>query len=131
MKKLYFFDKTKTYIYPNNKLATPDVVAKDFPATQLGIIKYVVTSDEEGVVMSGLDMFSTLKSVYQIDSSLSDDEALQAIEDILNAPPEPVDDTPSAEERIAAALEYQVMSSLPDEEETTVTTESSDSTTSK
>lgn len=130
MKKLYFFDKTKTYIYPNNKLATPDVVAKDFPATQVGV-KYVVTSDEEGVIMSGLDMFSTLKSVYQIDSSLSDEEALQAIEDILNAPPEPVDDTPSAEERIAAALEYQVMTSLPDEEGTTVTTESSDSTTSE
>lgn len=129
MKKLYFFDKTKTYIYPNNKLATPDVVAKDFPATQVGV-KYVVTSDEEGVVMSGLDMFSTLKSVYQIDSSLSDEEALQAIENILNTP-ETVDETPSAEERIAAALEYQVMSSLPDEQEETIATESSDSTTSK
>lgn len=114
MKKLYFFDKTKTYIYPNNKLATPDVVAKDFPATQVGV-KYVVTSDEEGVIMSGLDMFSTLKSVYHIDSSLSDDEALQAIEDIINTPEE-VDTTPSAEERIASALEYQVMSSLPDAE---------------
>lgn len=129
MKKLYFFDKTKTYIYPNNKLATPDVVAKDFPATQVGV-KYVVTSDEDGIIMSGLDMFSTLKSVYQIDSSLSDEEALQAIEDILNTP-ETVDETPSAEERIAAALEYQVMSSLPDEQEETVATESSDSTTSK
>lgn len=129
MKKLYFFDKTKTYIYPNNKLATPDVVAKDFPATQVGV-KYVVTSDEDGIIMSGLDMFSTLKSVYQIDSSLSDEEALQAIEDILNTP-ETVDETPSAEERIAAALEYQVMSSLPDEQEETIATESSDSTTSK
>ena len=129
MKKLYFFDKTKTYIYPNNKLATPDVVAKDFPATQVGV-KYVVTSDEDGIIMSGLDMFSTLKSVYQIDSSLSDEEALQAIENILNTP-ETVDETPSAEERIAAALEYQVMSSLPDEQEETIATESSDSTTSK
>lgn len=129
MKKLYFFDKTKTYIYPNNKLATPDVVAKDFPATQVGV-KYVVTSDEDGIIMSGLDMFSTLKSVYQINSSLSDEEALQAIENILNTP-ETVDETPSAEERIAAALEYQVMSSLPDEQEETIATESSDSTTSK
>ena len=114
MKKLYFFDKTKTYIYPSNKLATPDVVAKDFPATQVGV-KYVVTCDEEGVIMSGLDMFSTLKSVYQIDGSLLDEEALQAIEDIINTPEE-VDTTPTAEERIASAFEYQVMSSLPDAE---------------
>ena len=61
-------------------------------------------------------MFSLLRSIYQIDPSMSDNEALAAIEEIKNTPPE-VDDTPSAEERIAAALEYQVMSSLPDEGE--------------
>ena len=38
------------------------------------------------------------------------------IEEIVNTPQE-VDDTPSAEERIAAALEYQVVASLPDETE--------------
>lgn len=34
----------------------------------------------------------------------------------MNTPQEPVEQEPTAEERIAAALEYQVMSSLPDEE---------------
>ena len=38
------------------------------------------------------------------------------IEEIVNTPQE-VDDTPSAEERIAAALEYQVVASLPDDTE--------------
>lgn len=115
MIKLYIFDKTKTYVYPNNKVATPDIVAADFPATQIDGIKYVVTSNEDGVIMSGLDMLSTLKATYNIDNALSDDEALQAIEDIMNTPVEP-NTTPSPEERIASALEYQVMSSLPDAE---------------
>ena len=39
-------------------------------------------------------------------------EAIEAFEDAMNAPSEEV----TAEERIAAALEYQVMASLPDEE---------------
>jgi hypothetical protein len=90
-------------------------VAKDFPASQIDSIRYVVTSDEAGVVMGGMDMLSTLRSVYSIDSSLSDEAALIKIEEIINTPPE-ADETPSAEERIAAALEYQVISSLPDEE---------------
>ncbi len=38
--------------------------------------------------------------------------AIEAFEDAMNKP----DDTPSAEERIAAAMEYQVMTTLPDVE---------------
>ena len=115
MTKLYFFDKTKTYIYPNNKVATPEQTAKDFPAAHSGLIKFVVTSDEDGVIMLGIDTLTTLKGIYNIDSSLSDDEALQAIEDIMNTPVEP-DTTPSAEERIASALEFQNLMSMPDAE---------------
>ena len=42
--------------------------------------------------------------------------AIEAFEDEMNKPV--ANDTPSAEERIAAALEYQVMASLPDDDET-------------
>ena len=38
--------------------------------------------------------------------------AIEAFEEEMNKP----DDTPSAEERIAAAMEYQVMAALPDAE---------------
>lgn len=41
-------------------------------------------------------------------------DTIEAFEDKLNTPAENTD--PTAEERIAAALEYQVMASLPDEE---------------
>ena len=40
-------------------------------------------------------------------------EVIEAFEDMMNAP----SNEATAEERIAAALEYQVMTSLPDEEE--------------
>lgn len=41
-------------------------------------------------------------------------EVIEAFEDAMNAP----SDEPTTDERIAAALEYQVMASLPDEDET-------------
>ena len=50
-----------------------------------------------------------------IDSSLTEEEAIAAIEKIVNTETE-VSTEATAEERIAAALEYQVMASLPDEE---------------
>ena len=115
MRKLYFFDKTKTYIFPNGKIAPPDVVAAEYPAAAAGLTTYVVTSDEEGLVMGGMDMLSTLRTVYNIAPELSEEDAVAAIEEIMNTPPEPAG--PDAQERIAAALEYQVMSDLPDAEE--------------
>lgn len=49
-----------------------------------------------------------------ITDDMTDDEILAAIEDFEDNPP--VSEEVTAEERIAAALEYQVMASLPDEE---------------
>ena len=57
--------------------------------------------------------------MYNIDQSLSTEEKIAKIEEIINTVPEP-DTAPTAEERIAAALEYQVMASLPDDTESEV-----------
>lgn len=111
MTKLEFYNNNKTYMYPTGVLATPERVKKDYPATE--VFKFVVTTNEAGEVIYGLDTLSSLRSNYEIDSSLSENDALAAIEEILNTPQE-VDDTPSAEERIAAALEYQVLTSMDD-----------------
>ena len=54
---------------------------------------------------------------YGIDKSLTEEEAIAAIQEILNTVPEEVEPEPTTDERIAAALEYQVMASLPDEDE--------------
>lgn len=49
-----------------------------------------------------------------ITDNMTDEEVLAAIEAYENTPPS---NEPTAEERIAAALEYQTMASLPDKEE--------------
>lgn len=122
MIKLEFYDNTKTYMYPTGAIANPERVKKDYPATEF--FKFVVTTNEAAETIYGLDAFNSLKSNYQIDASLSDDEALAQIEEIMNTPQEVEEDTtPTPEERIAAALEYQALSSMEDTTEETTTTE--------
>ena len=102
MKKLLIYDRKTTYMYPSGKVATPEVVAKDYEASQA--FKFVIETDEAQEVMYGFYPFSSLKSRYEIDSSLSDEEAIAQIEEIMNTPEEVVEAEPSAEERIAAAF---------------------------
>ena len=118
MIKLEKYTGDKTYMFPNGAIATREAVLKEFPAAET--FTFVVTTDDGGEVMWGMDNLSGLRASRDIDPSLSEDEAIAAIEAIMNTPEEPVEDVPTAEERIAAALEYQVMASLPDETESEV-----------
>lgn len=113
MVKLEKYTGEKTYMFPTGALATPDVVYNKYPAAK--VFTFVVGTDTSGQVMQSMDNLSVLRDVYDIDASLSEDEAIVAIEEIMNTPEKPVEQEPTAEERIAASLEYQVMSSLPDE----------------
>lgn len=112
MKVLEIYDGTKTYMYPNMTLATPQVMMSNYPA--ILTFKHIIETDEAGQVCFAIENLSAMRSRYDIDKTLSDEEAVQAIQNILNAP-EP-ETEPSAEERIASALEFQNMMSLPDEE---------------
>lgn len=112
MKVLEIYDGTKTYMYPNMALATPQVMMSNYPA--ILTFKHVIETDEAGQVCFAIENLSAMRSRYNIDKTLSDEEAVQAIQDILNAPE--LEAEPSAEERIASALEFQNMMSLPDEE---------------
>ena len=73
-----------------------------------------------GVINGGcaLEFHSYVESAKragcEILPSMTDGEVLAAIEAFEDAPPV-VDDTPTAEERTAAALEFLAISSLPDE----------------
>lgn len=97
------FDKTKTYIFPNNKLATPELIVQEYPATQS--FTYFIQTDASGQMLFSLENLTAVRSELDIDDSLDDDEAIAKIQEIRNTPP--VEPDPSAEERIAAALEYQ------------------------
>lgn len=103
----------KIYMAPNGAIYDKAAVLRDFPAALT--FAHIVTTDEAGEVMFAMQNLSAMRTQYRIDSSLSEAEAIAAIQDILNTPQE-VNTDPTAEERIAAALEYQVMASLPDEE---------------
>ena len=103
MIKIEKFTGDKTYMYPNGTIATPETIKKDFPAVEAFV--HIIETDEVGQVCFAVQNLAAVRSQMGIDSALSEDEAILKIEELRNAPPpEP---EASAEERIAAALEYQ------------------------
>lgn len=104
MKILEKYTGEKTYMFPNGALATRDAVLKSFPAA-LSFV-HIVETDENGEVMWAFQNLSAMRTMHNIDKSLSEAEAIAALQEIINTP-KPVNTTPSADERIAAALEYQ------------------------
>ena len=112
MKKVIKYDGTKTFMYPNGALATPERVLADFPAVLT--FPHIIETDEAEQVCFAVQNLAAMRGVYGVDSSLTEDEAIAKIEEIINTPdPEP---EPTAEERIASALEFQNMMSLDDVE---------------
>lgn len=116
MKRLEKYTGEKTYMYPNAALATPERVLADFPAAVA--FPHVIETDDNGEVLFAIMNLSAMRAQYGIDASLSESEAIQAIQDIINTPePEPeetVDESTVALQNIAAQLEFQNMMSLDD-----------------
>ena len=102
MQKVEKYTGTKTYMFPNGSLATPEIIEEKFPAVKH--FTHSITTDESGEVAMAVQNLSAMRGIYNIDSSLSEDEAIQAIEDIINTPVE-ISTEPTAEERTATALE--------------------------
>lgn len=115
MKKLEIYLGTKTYMFPTGKIASPEVMKASYPA--VAVFPHVIETDEAGQVCYAITPFATLKARYGIDSSLTDEEAIAEIEEILNTPPEEQEVEPTPEERIASALEFQNLMSMTDLEE--------------
>ena len=113
MKKVIKYTGDKTFMFPNGGLATPEVVSEQYPAVTA--FTHIVETDDNCEVLFAIQNLSAMRNIYNIDASLTEDEAIAKIEEIVNTP-EPESTEATAEERIAAALEYQVMASLPDEE---------------
>ena len=109
MRILEKYTGDKTYMYPNGSLASPDRIEADYPAVK--VFTHIIETDMRGEVCFAIQNLSAMRSIYNIDNSLNDDEAIIAIQDIINAV---VEQEPSAEERIAAALEYQNLVSMED-----------------
>lgn len=112
MKIVEKYTGDKVYMFPNGALATREAVLKQFPAALT--FSHIVETDENHEVMWALQNLSAMRTMYQVDPALSEEEAILKIQEIVNEPaPDP---EPSAEERIAAALEFQSMAAMPDAE---------------
>ena len=112
MKKIELYTGDKIYMFPNGDIATKERMLQQFPAALT--FDHIIETDEAGEVAFAVQNLSAMCSLYQIDTSLSVEEKIAKIEEIVNTEPE-ADTSASAEERIAAALEAQVMMSLPDD----------------
>jgi len=115
---LKLYDPTDNYIAPSGEYMDAAKVYEHFPAATS--FTYVVHTDAGGEMMIGFYSLSSLRAKYNIDGFLSDIEAVQAIEDAMNAEREQQDaemkevaERVTPEERIAAALEFQTLTSLP------------------
>jgi hypothetical protein len=111
MKKLEKYTGNKTYMFPNGELATPERMLEDFPAVLT--FAHIIETDEAGEVCFAVQNLSAMRSLYGVDAILTEAEAIAKIEEIINTVPEY---EPSAEERIASALEYQNLMSMDDME---------------
>ena len=120
MKRYAIWDKETPIIVPTGKVFTPAQWMEKYPAAALESVTVVCAAGE---VNGGF--FGTLGQMVQMYAAQGCDfsacetaeeklEAIESFEDALNAP----STEPTTDERIAAALEYQVMASLPDETET-------------
>ena len=103
---------TQTYMFPSGAMATPERVKSDTPAVDY--FPFVVETDENHQVMFSLQNLSAMRGFYNIDPGLTENEAIAAIQTLLNTEPESEADPESTpEERIAAALEYSNLISMP------------------
>ena len=112
MKKIELYTGDKIYMFPNGDIATKERMLQQFPAVLT--FDHIIETDEAGEVAFAVQNLSAMCSLYQIDTSLSVEEKIAKIEEIVNTEPEE-GTSASAEERIAAALEAQLMMSLPDD----------------
>lgn len=112
MRKIEKYNGDKTYMFPNGGIGTPDVIKAKFPAVVT--FAHVVETDENSEVMFALQNLSAMCTKYNISQQLTEEEKISLLNEKINTAIETTEVTPSAEERIASALEYQNLMSMPD-----------------
>jgi len=87
----------KTYAWPDGRIADRDSVLARFPAALT--FTHIVHTDEGGEILLYLYNLSNMRSLYKIDTALSETAAIAEIQRIMNLPPpEPVEGTMTNEE---------------------------------
>jgi hypothetical protein len=109
MFRLEMFDGTKTYMFPNGAIATPEEIRRQFPAVDT----FPHVLEVNGNVLQAVMEFAAVRQQAGIPDSETDENALMAMSMALTIPPVPA--PPTVEERLAAAAEFQNLMSLEDE----------------
>jgi len=112
--KYKIWNKTDSLVTPTGKILTPQQVFEQYPAAGIDGMKYIIA--DQPISMAVFMEFEATKAFYKqlgvpITDDMTDQEVLDAISAWEENPPAP---EPTAEERIAAALEFQNLTSLPD-----------------
>lgn len=119
LKKYAIWDKTSPVITPIGEVLTAEQWMTRYPVASVPSITVVCSAGE---INGGF--FGTLGQMVQMYEAQGADfseattdieklEVIEAFEDAMNAP----STDPTPEERIAAALEFQTLATLPDENE--------------
>ena len=117
MKRYAIWDKTSPVITPIGEVLTAQQWMERYPVAALDSITVVCSGGEInggffGTLGQMVENYSSMGCDFTgIDTDVEKLAAIEAFEDALNQP----SNEPTTDERIAAALEYQVMASLPDE----------------
>ena len=119
LKRYAIWDKQTPIITPIGEVLTPEQWIARYPAAGVAFITVVCAAGEInggffGILSQMVQMYEAQGADFS--GATTDEEKLEVIEAFEDAMNEP-DLTPSAEERIAAALEFQNLVSMPDENE--------------
>jgi hypothetical protein len=110
--KYKIWNKTDNLITPVGEVLTPSQVISKYPAAGIEGIKFIIA--DQPINMAVFMEFEATKNIYkqqgvQITDDMTDQEVLDAITAWEETPRVA---TPTAEERIAAAMEYQNLLSM-------------------
>lgn len=121
MKRYAIWNKQDPILTPIGEVLTAEQWIERYPIAGVDTVTVVCGAGEINGAFFGtlgqmVQMYEAQGADFSACETAEDKLAvIEAFEDYLNTPSEE-DMMPTAEERIAAALEYQVMASLPDEE---------------
>ena len=114
--KYKIWNKTDNLITPIGEVLTPAQVISKYPVAGIEGMKFIIA--DQPINMAVFMEFEATKNIYKqqgvpITDDMTDQEVLDAITAWEETPRVAI---PTAEERIASALEFQAMMSIPDEE---------------
>ena len=108
------WDRQETLITPTMEMLEPAQVFSQYPVSQLPAFKFVIADHPINMAVF-MEFESTKQHYVQLGVEINEEMTEQEVLDAITAWEEtPVQQSPSPEERIAAALEFQSLISLPD-----------------